>query len=220
MNSKELFGAKLKQARENKDLSQLDLCALMDDGLNQSLLSKYETGESMPRQGRLKRFCDVLEVTEAWLRGLYSDEMEDVELVYKNLRRDSKLPSGERAHYEELRKKNFDLQRAELSWQRKELESQRQVLELEKKLVDKEAMIHQLLERLWLQTQGIEAMLPSFTPQQRALFLQTTKAGFTGSEDEILSPEKRFDELQKRLKSSFESVDAISREFEREQSRS
>jgi transcriptional regulator with XRE-family HTH domain len=215
MNPKQRFGAKLKQARENKGLSQLDLCSVMNDGLNQSLLSKYETGESMPRQGRLKRFCDILGVTEAWLRGLYSDELEDVDLVYKNLRllQEANLPPGCRSQDEELRKENLALQQAELSWQRKELESQRQVLELEKKLLDRDAMIHQLLEKLCAQTRGIEALIPTFTPQQQALFLQT-KASFTNAEDELLTPEKRLEELQERLKSSFESANALSQELE------
>lgn len=70
MDRKKIFGDRLRAARMNAGLTQLELIEKMNDGLTQSLLSRYERGESTPRRDRMGRFSFVLDVSEAWLRGL------------------------------------------------------------------------------------------------------------------------------------------------------
>ena len=71
MDFKKRFGDRLREARENMKMSQQELAAKIDGGISQSQLSKYESGEAMPRPGRVIRFAEFLGVSEGWLRGLY-----------------------------------------------------------------------------------------------------------------------------------------------------
>lgn len=146
MDATARFGSRLKEAREKKRLSQKALSELVDDGLNQSLLSRYESGEAMPRPERVRRLAAVLEVSEAWLRSLYADEEE----------RDGVEPlrQADRLRYSELKDRYAELQRSELEWQRKELESQREVLRLRSELLQRESKILSQFMR-WLDDQGV-----------------------------------------------------------------
>lgn len=74
MERKKAFGSRLKLARERARMTQMKLIEKMDDGLNQSLLSKYEAGKSIPQPDRLSRFASLLDVSEAWLQGLDGQE--------------------------------------------------------------------------------------------------------------------------------------------------
>lgn len=164
MNQKELFGMRLKEARERKNLSQKALTELMNDGVNQSLLSKYESGTLMPRPDRMKRFASVLEVSEAWLRAIYGNEEPD-ELQPIGLK---KRP-GTTNQLELLKEKNEALQRSELEWQRKELQAQRELVELKGELLRRDTIATHLLEALTGHLRGLEALIPTLTPEQRKI---------------------------------------------------
>lgn len=209
MNSAQEFGLRLKQARERKKLSQKELSDLLNDGLNQSQLSKYESGDAMPRPERMKRFCEVLEVSEAWLRALARDEEEDGFVGYAEKTR--KAPRNESTvHLDDYQA----LQRSELAWQRKHLEAERQVLELKGELLEREFVMAQLLEQLTLHTASLKALLSTMTPEQRAAALEARKGIMMDFKD-LEEPAKRLDRTSDKLRSVLKSFESSFQDLER-----
>lgn len=62
---------KLKQAREDRDMSQADLAAAL--GTTKQQVSKYETGAQEMAASRLAAVCRILGVSADYLLGLPED---------------------------------------------------------------------------------------------------------------------------------------------------
>ena len=61
-------GDRLREARENRHLTQDELASIL--GLGQSQMNKYENGKSEPSPEIIGRLARELEVTADWLLGL------------------------------------------------------------------------------------------------------------------------------------------------------
>lgn len=59
---------RLRQLREDKDLSQADLAAIL--GTTRQQISKYETGQQEMTVGKLVAICRALNVSADYLLGL------------------------------------------------------------------------------------------------------------------------------------------------------
>ena len=59
---------RLRQLREDKDLSQADLAAIL--GTTRHQISKYETGQQEMTVGKLVAICRALNVSADYLLGL------------------------------------------------------------------------------------------------------------------------------------------------------
>ncbi len=62
------IGEKIKNAREDKDLSQSDIAKLIP--MNQSNYSKIERDIQEPSMKQLKRICEILSLDPRYLLGL------------------------------------------------------------------------------------------------------------------------------------------------------
>ena len=65
---KENFGTKLKELREEKGLSQMELAKLID--IPQATLARYELEKSEPRITEIRKICNYFDVTSDYLLGL------------------------------------------------------------------------------------------------------------------------------------------------------
>ncbi len=61
------FKERLRMAMERQGISQAELCGLAD--IPKSAMSQYVSGRFRPKQDRIKRLADVLEVDPGWLMG-------------------------------------------------------------------------------------------------------------------------------------------------------
>ena len=68
-----MFKDKLKQLRENKNLSQQELADIVF--VSRSAIAKWENGNGIPSSVNLKAICDYFGVEELWL--LDRDELKD-----------------------------------------------------------------------------------------------------------------------------------------------
>ena len=84
MNSENVFGERLLEARTIRDLSQEELAEKAD--LQSSAVSHFETGKRKPSFHNLRRLADALKVTSDYLLGLTDDP--DVVLDGDQLYRD------------------------------------------------------------------------------------------------------------------------------------
>lgn len=66
------FGEKIKNAREDMDMSQTEVAELIP--MNQSNYSKIERGVQEPNLMQLKRICEILKLDPAFLLELNSSE--------------------------------------------------------------------------------------------------------------------------------------------------
>lgn len=66
-DASQIFGEKLREAREAKKLSQSDLAERT--GLQPSAISHFETGRRSPSFDNLKRLADALQVSTDYLLG-------------------------------------------------------------------------------------------------------------------------------------------------------
>ena len=80
------FGEKIRNAREDMDLSQTDMSKLIP--MNQSNYSKIERNMQEPNMEQLKRICQILKLDPRYLLGL--DEFETITTVDMNLLKDVK----------------------------------------------------------------------------------------------------------------------------------
>lgn len=62
------FGEKIKNAREDSDISQVEIAKLIP--MNQSNYSKIERGVQEPNLLQLKRICEILNLDPAYLLDL------------------------------------------------------------------------------------------------------------------------------------------------------
>lgn len=69
------FGEKIKNAREDMDMSQTEIAELIP--MNQSNYSKIERGVQEPNLMQLKRICEILKLDPAFLLNLDKDETID-----------------------------------------------------------------------------------------------------------------------------------------------
>ncbi|MCJ7602393.1 MAG: helix-turn-helix domain-containing protein [Desulfobulbaceae bacterium] len=98
MSSKpsEIFKARLRNARESRELSQGELAKRA--GLQASAVSHFETGARKPSFDNLKRLADALRVTTDYLLGR-SDDLEGLAECADQLHRHY---SGLSAEYQEM----------------------------------------------------------------------------------------------------------------------
>ena len=76
------FGTKIRNAREDMDLSQRDMAKLIP--MNQSNYSKIERGVQEPSMEQLRRICQILKLDPRYLLELGDFEMltaDDVKLL-------------------------------------------------------------------------------------------------------------------------------------------
>ena len=76
------IGEKIRNAREDMDLSQRDIAALIP--MNQSNYSKIERNVQEPSMEQLRRICQILKLDPRYLLGLGEFEFvsaEDMELL-------------------------------------------------------------------------------------------------------------------------------------------
>jgi len=64
-------GSRLREARENRNLTQDELALIL--GIGQSQMNKYENNKSEPSPEVIGRMARELEVTADWLLGLVND---------------------------------------------------------------------------------------------------------------------------------------------------
>ena len=80
------FGTKIRNAREDMDLSQRDMARLMP--MNQSNYSKIERGVQEPSLEQLRRICQILNLDPRYLLDL--DEFEFISSKDVSLLKDVK----------------------------------------------------------------------------------------------------------------------------------
>ena len=80
------FGTKIRNAREDLDLSQRDMAKLIP--MNQSNYSKIERGVQEPSMEQLRRICQILKLDPRYLLDL--GEFESISLSDMRLLRDAK----------------------------------------------------------------------------------------------------------------------------------
>lgn len=71
------FGEKIKNAREDMDMSQTEVAELIP--MNQSNYSKIERGVQEPNLMQLKRICEILKLDPAYLLGLENSDHIDTQ---------------------------------------------------------------------------------------------------------------------------------------------
>lgn len=71
---------RLKLARENAELKQLDVMNLTENRINNKTLSGYESGRSEPDFDTLNKLCDLYNVSVDWILG-----RTKIKNVYKEL---------------------------------------------------------------------------------------------------------------------------------------
>lgn len=76
MKNRNLCGKRIKLARTNREMAQVELCAALsvDHGIEmtQNTLSNIERGERIVRDSELAAFSDILGVNPTWL--LFGDK--------------------------------------------------------------------------------------------------------------------------------------------------
>ena len=83
------FGAKLKHARQEKGLTQMQLADLI--GVSKSTLANYETDNREPDMFKIKKILSVLDISSDYLLGVEKqsspskDEEENVDEIAKAL---------------------------------------------------------------------------------------------------------------------------------------
>ena len=83
------FGAKLKHARQEKGLTQMQLADLI--GVSKSTLANYETDNREPDMYKIKKILSVLDISSDYLLGVEKqsspskDEEENVDEIAKAL---------------------------------------------------------------------------------------------------------------------------------------
>lgn len=80
MEQKNLFSERLKLARINKKLSQMELCDLI--GISRVSLMHYETGRRTPSVEILEKLAEVLEVSVGFLLGKEGETPEKNPHIY------------------------------------------------------------------------------------------------------------------------------------------
>lgn len=70
------FGARIKEARTEKQWSQAELAKKV--GTSKSVISGYETGRNDPAQSMVIKLSEVLEVSINWLMG-WEDKPKEVD---------------------------------------------------------------------------------------------------------------------------------------------
>lgn len=82
MDKNILMGKKIKEAREKKDLSQKDFAKLLN--VSQASVSKYESGENIPRMNKLKQISSILDTPLSYFLEESQEKSEKKELIPKN----------------------------------------------------------------------------------------------------------------------------------------
>lgn len=74
------FSSRLKQAMDERNMSQSDISALT--GIGKPSISQYLSGKNEPKQDKAKKIAEALKVNDGWLMGLdfpMDDQLKDVE---------------------------------------------------------------------------------------------------------------------------------------------
>jgi transcriptional regulator with XRE-family HTH domain len=89
------FGKKLRECRENKNLSQSEVAKLL--GTNHSIIGKYERDEVKPTIDVVKKLANILDTTVGYLLGETeeSDLFKDKKMLQR-LQDITRLPEQER----------------------------------------------------------------------------------------------------------------------------
>lgn len=79
-----LFGIRLRQARERRGFSMRDLQGRMPGGLSPNAISKYETGKMRPSQTVVEALCAALEMPEDFFRRPLTAKLDGVKFRCKS----------------------------------------------------------------------------------------------------------------------------------------
>jgi Zn-dependent peptidase ImmA (M78 family) len=82
--SENLFGIRLRQARERRGFSMRDLQARMTGGLSPAAIAKYEQGKMHPSPGVLHALCEALEMPEDFFRRPLTAKLDSVRFRCKS----------------------------------------------------------------------------------------------------------------------------------------
>ncbi len=77
------FGERLRRARINKGMSQVELARAI--GLTQASISQFEKGLRMPTPANIRKFAQILNILEVDLAGQDKGEFEKT-LLMRNIR--------------------------------------------------------------------------------------------------------------------------------------
>ena len=80
------YGEKIRNAREDMDLSQRDMAAIIP--MNQSNYSKIERGVQEPSMEQLRRICQILKLDPRYLLDI--DEQNSISIEDLRLLKDAK----------------------------------------------------------------------------------------------------------------------------------
>ena len=83
MEIKEVFGKRLKSAREMRGLSMADLAKKVAGVISPQAIYKYEAGKMMPSSSVLLAFCEALNVTPDFLFRPFEVSMDSIEFRKK-----------------------------------------------------------------------------------------------------------------------------------------
>ena len=83
MDTKEIFGKRLKSAREMKGLSMADLVGEMENIVSRQAIYKYEAGKMLPDSSVLIKLAEVLGVNVGYLFRPFSISLSGIEFRKK-----------------------------------------------------------------------------------------------------------------------------------------
>ena len=84
MELKEIFGARLKNARVIKGMSMDDLCTKMNNLVSKQTISKYESGKMLPNSTNLIALATALNVKPDYLLRPFTVSLDKIEFRKKS----------------------------------------------------------------------------------------------------------------------------------------
>lgn len=79
-----IFGERLRKKRESKNLTQTELASILGYK-NYTTVSKWESGDSLPRGKELKKLVEIFNVSADYLLGLQTGDQSDITTIYNKL---------------------------------------------------------------------------------------------------------------------------------------
>lgn len=96
-----MFGDRLKELRNSKNLSQDDLGKIL--GVRKSSISNWETDKATPTYEILTKLAQYFNVTTDYLLGLNQDDLNKIDKLNKALREAGMIDNNENLKEEEIK---------------------------------------------------------------------------------------------------------------------
>lgn len=87
---------RIKELRKKFGYNQQKLAALIGDGVSQAAISKWEKGESFPRKERVKKLCEIFDVSEDVLMGTSAHVQDAKDKPQEKIKAASPFIDGEK----------------------------------------------------------------------------------------------------------------------------